>query len=314
VLSSAARPAATIAVSTFTAGSSTGRSGGLIVAGMLLALTDRLMPPLHAPDAWRVASTWLLLPNILLAGFLFHASGASPGLLPHSATGRMRDAIAWMMTGMMKEPRVFAGHLLASCAVITIVQSGGAWAPSILQRAFALSPSIAAPLFGVIVLACAPIGHLASGRHMARAATWSAPASLMIGGSAVASMCCLLLMLASDALGAAIGLCGLTVGGGAAAAAAMIGFQQLTTPDVRLPASAVYMSAVGVAGYGVGPLLTGGLSDVIGPEQNGIARALLLTPASAPVVVVPGVLLASGRWQRVRSQARSGMTDEQATA
>ena len=310
VLSSATRPAATIAVSTFTAGSSSGRSGGLIAGGLLLALVTRLMSPPHAQDAWRIASLWLLLPNILLAGFLFRASGASTGLLPDSSTGGMRDAIA----GMMKEPRVFGGHLLASCAVITIVQSGGAWAPSILHRTFALSPSMAALLFGVIVLACAPVGHLAAGRHIARAGHWSAPASLMIGGSVLASTCCLLLTWAGSATGAAIGLCGLTVGGGAAAAAAMIGFQQLTTPDVRLPASAVYMTAVGLAGYGVGPLLTGALSDVIGPSQNGLAQALLLTTGLSSMIVMSGVTLASGRWQRVRSQAQAGVRDEPAAA
>jgi MFS family permease len=275
ILSISSHPQPSVAISAMTTGSATGRSGGLLVGGALLLIAVQANLAGLAP--WRVASLAMILPNLVLALALL---GRANLKAPHAAapTAGLGPTLR-----VLSRARLFhASYLVAAAAAIVVVQAEGAWAPTLLHRDYGLSVAGSAMAVGVIVLVAAPIGHLGAGRAVAamkREATW--PHGLVLLGLAATLLSAVLLLQASHLIVALAALAGFSVGGGFAAAAALIGFQPAFPAEQRFVANTLFLGAVTLAGYGLGPLLTGMLSDSLGHSELTLSLAILTGGACA---------------------------------
>lgn len=294
VLALAARPSPPVAVSIFTTGSATGRSLGLLAGGLLLALSAPIAAYGFAP--WRLASIALIAPNLVLAAILLvmarahdiSGGSAADGASLRGALRRMRASAA-----------AFGWHFLAAAGIIMITQSGAAWAPSILNRAFALEPASAAALTGFAVLIGAPVGNLTAGwvaaRRMERG---GAPGAMMVFGVAVALGACAMLALSPFLWLGFAAVAALTAGGSFAAAAALIGLQPMLLARHRLASNALFMAIVTLVGLGLGPLLTGLFSDLLA-RPGGLGLALCGAVACAGALVLLGAAKGTLPWRRL---------------
>ncbi|TZG24986.1 MFS transporter [Sphingomonas montanisoli] len=291
LLSASITPPAPLAISAFTTGSASGRSGGLLIGGALLlglgSLTLAIAP-------WRIASIVLLLPNLLLALLLWRMSRRAAEA--HVPTPGLGSGLRWI--GSVRS--TFLGHVVASAGVLMIVQAIGAWAPSILNRQFGLSTAGSAMLAGVAVLVGVPIGHLAAGRFASRPGfVRSGPAPLMIGGVLIALAGCAGLHAAGGLAGAFLALVVMIGGGGIAAATSLIGLQLMVPPRERLSVNALFLAVTTAFGYAVGPWLTGWLSDAIAGDGHALDYALLLLVAGSAVLVAVSAASASAGWRQL---------------
>lgn len=291
LLSRSIAPPAPLAISAFTTGSASGRSGGLLLGGALLLGVGGLM---SAVAPWRIASLALLLPNILLALLLWRLSRRSAEA--HVPTPGLGSGLRWI--GSVRS--TFLAHVVASAGVLMIVQAIGAWAPSILNRQFGLGTAGSAMLAGAAVLVGVPIGHLGAGRIASRDAfVRSGPAPLMISGSLIALAGCAGLHAATGLVGATVALVVMIGGGGIAAATSLIGLQLMVPPRERLAVNALFLAITTAFGYAAGPWLTGWLSDAIARDGNALAYALLLLVAGAAILVAVSAASASAGWRRL---------------
>lgn len=299
VLSRQPRPATAIAA--FTAGSSGGRSGGLLIVGLLLTLatTGATVGPLGGWEPWRVASLWLLLPNLLLLLLLRRVRFDAP------ARGRDDASASAAWAWLRHRRRAFGAHGIAAAAAVLIVQSGGAWASSIVHRGdWGLTPGTAAIVTGAAILLAGPGGHLLTGLLFSRA-RGLAPGPVMVAGAGVAVGGCLLLALAPSLPAALLAVAVLSAGGGMATGAALIGLQPMLAPAHRLPVNAAYFAMVSLVGFGIGPLVTGLASDRLGD----LAAALAAVATGATVVVIAAALAGTTAWRQVVAvrEERDGM-------
>ncbi|WP_164857225.1 MFS transporter [Sphingomonas crocodyli] len=291
LLSRSIKPPAPLAISAFTTGSASGRSGGLLLGGALLLAVGGLALPV-AP--WRIASLALLIPNILLALMLWRLSRRA--IEAHVPAPGLGSGLRWI--GSVRT--TFLGHMIASAGILMIAQAIGAWAPSILNREFGLTTAGSAMLAGAAVLIGVPIGHLAAGRLASRAHFLrSGPAPLMIGGSLIAFVGCIALHAATSLAGATIALVVMIAGGGVAAATSLIGLQLMVPPRERLSVNALFLAVTTAFGYAIGPWLTGWLSDAIEHDGHALAFALLLLVAGAAALVFVAAISASAGWRRL---------------
>src|SRR3546814_18161546 len=78
-----------------------------------------------------------------------------------------------------------------------------------------------------------------------------------------------------------LALAGFSAGGGFAAAAALIGLQPVIPAEQRFVANTLFIGAVTLAGYGIGPWLTGTLSDSLVTHKTPAFLDLLTAAAFA---------------------------------
>lgn len=180
-----------------------------------------------------------------------------------------------------------------------MIQATAAWSPSILNRSFSLAPAQAALAAGAVALTFAPIGHLGGGWILGSPLGRRFGAGpLVAAGMALALVSVVGLVAARGLAMAAAGPAGLTIGGGFAAVIALVEVQALTEPRLRAQVGAVYLAFVSLIGVGLGPLLTGIVSDHGGAGPGGLAWALAAVVSGAAIVVAGVVLLCAGAWRR----------------
>lgn len=290
LLSVSNHPRPSVAISALTTGSSTGRSGGLLLGGALLVLASGFAATTGI-EAWRLATLAIVLPNFLVAFALLRRSSMPVPLTPSSAHGLART---WRT--MARSPGFFLSYFITAAAAIVIVQAEGAWAPTILHRRFGWGVADSAMAVGVIVLLCAPLGHLAAGRVVARRAGAQAwPHGLIAAGLVLTLLSALLLLKTSHVGLALIALGGFSAGGGFAAAAALIGLQSMVIAEQRFAANTIFLSTVTMTGYGLGPWLTGVVSDNLGDHDLRLALALITLGAAT----VAGLGALAGRFVKL---------------
>lgn len=268
-------------LSLFTAGSAAGRSAALLLGGGILSV---LGPQLAAGfESWRVMCVIMIAPNLILSLLLLRGF-RSGQVAPRRGTG-LPEAIR----AVLAAPRRLVSLAFVGAGTVLVVQTAGAWAPTILHRDHALGVPESALVFGGIVLLFAPAGHLlsgwlAGGRRPVDLGWVLVIALLIAAGFAVA------LALAGGLVAAVIALIGLTLMGGMAVAMSMILFQgQIDTP-YRGSVGALFLATTSTIGLGVGPWITGALSDRLGPE-HGLAWALaIVVGIAAAGVGVLGVM------------------------
>ncbi|MFA4892714.1 MFS transporter [Brevundimonas sp.] len=280
------------ALSTFTTGSATGRSAALLLGGAALAMVAGRS--LAGLEPWRAASLMLVLPNLVLIALLvWKARG-------HEVIGReprqgLGDAFRLLRTRW----RVFAPLLIIGAGAVMVIQATAAWSPSILNRGLGLSPAHAALVAGGVALTFAPVGHLGGGWTLGSAFGRRLGAGPPLAAGMALALAGVLVLAAARVLpAAAAGLAALTIGGGFAAVIALVEVQALTEPRLRPQVGAVYLAFVSLVGVGLGPLLTGVVSDHGATGPGGLAVALAVVVGAAAVVVAGVALTFAGPWRR----------------
>ena len=105
----------------------------------------------------------------------------------------------------------------------------------------------------------------------------------------------LLLLKTSNVGLAMLALGGFSAGGGFAAAAALIGLQSMVIAEQRFAANTIFLSTVTMTGYGLGPWLTGVVSDNLGDHDLRLALALITLGAAT----VAGLGALAGRFVKL---------------
>lgn len=292
------------ALSTFTTGSATGSSAALLVGGAVLAVMAG--QTLFGLDPWRTASLALMVPNLILATLLWRsASRAQPVILED------RPGLGAALRLIGRERGTLVPIMAAGVGCILAVQAAGAWGISILHRGFDLTPATAALAAGVGVLIAAPIGHLGGGWTLGSVIGQRVGAGrLMAAGMALAALAALGIAVSGSATMAVVGLAGLKAGCGFAAVIVLIEIQAQTEPRLRPQVGAIFLALISLVGVGLGPLITGVISDHGLSGPTGLAWSLtIVTGGSAALVIALGLTFAD-RWRR---RAGSGVDRAEAT-
>lgn len=290
-------------IAVFTAGSSTGRSGGLLLGGALMLLAGAAgLGAVLAP--WRAAALALLLPNLLLAA-VFLRWRAAP--VAESARPGLMATLAWFR----RWPATAGLYGAAACGVIVIVQSLGAWAPSILGRQFAVTTAEAGLLTGLAVLIGAPLGHLAAGRVAAGARFAARGPGSGLAAAALTAIAAALGLLVAPGLPAALAwITLLAAAGGFGAAAVLMGLQPLVPPSLHRGANSLFFVLITLVGTAGGPLVTGAVSDLLDPAGDRLTLSLAVVVASAGTVVALAALTGAAGWRRLAARVETGPDPE----
>jgi len=269
------------AVSKFSTGSALGRSGALLIGGLILGAAAATVSG-HGLTPWRVLFLLSALPNLVVAtAFALRPAAPLPAMSPEATLiGRWRSVLA-------ERPGLILAQIAGACCVVLVIQATAAWMPSALNRMAGFSPAESALVAGAIVLVGAPIGHLGGGMLVDRARgrghspVWICALALL-GGVASAAF----LSVPNSIPALEFGFLLVTVFGGAAGAAALGCFQMILSEGTYGTGNAIYLALVNLVGLGIGPPLVGLLSDrVFGPTHLGLAIF--------GVVVVVGLIGAS---------------------
>lgn len=288
------------AVAGFTSGATIGRSTALLLGGALLtglSLTSGLGGLSTPTPAWRALFIIGVLPNLLLAALLLRRR-EPPGAPRNEAKA---DGLgAWLR----RTPLALGLHLTLSSAAILLTQSVAVWAPSVFVRSAGITPGTAALWTGVVVLAAAPLGHMTGGLLVDRARKAGRPPTTPLAAVF------LLVVPAAAGLGWAQGLLPLaaayfvlTVVVGAAAVAALAGYQPLVPPKLRGEGNAIYFAVVSLVGLGLGPPLVGAVSDRLGAGPRDLLLALAATTAAVALPAAAASLASAAGWMKAASKA-----------
>ena len=284
------------AVSMFTAGSAVGRSGALFLGGaVMLAIGGGTVLGL-AP--WRAASLLLVLPNVLLVVGLLLLSRRQDRPVAEPSSG-LNDAVLWTAGPGRRVLSLF----IAGAGCVLAVQSAGAWLPSIFHRQFGLSVPDAAVLVGATILVAAPAGHLSAGWLLGRTGSGRLnPGRVLAAGLLLAVLAAGALLLSESVLVAVAALALFVAGSGLAAAAPLIALQATMPDRLRGGVNALYLAGVSVVGVGLGPWITGVLSDQHVSSETGLTLALVQVVAVVAGVIVPLALWTGRRWTAAVAQ------------
>lgn len=279
-------------LSTFTTGSAVGRSAALLIGGGALAMMAG--QGLNGLEPWQTASLALVAPNLILIALLWRAS---LNVVP--PTGDPRQGMGAAFRLIRGHANGLAGVMAAGAFAVLAVQAAGAWAASILNRGFDLAPADAALAAGVVVLVFAPVGHLGAGWMLGSGRGRRLGAGLMmIAGMAVAVTGGLILAMADTTAAALVGLAALTAGAGAAAVVSLIEVQSLTEMGLRAQVGAIFLALISFVGVGMGPLLTGMVSDLGVSGAGGLAWSLAAVTAAAAAGVTVLAVVFGERWRQ----------------
>lgn len=279
------------AMAVFTAGAVVGRGLALLAGGAALALLARWAPSM-AQAHWRLLFLVMTVPNLILMVWLVW--GREP---MQASVAASSGVLGEMLAAFHQRPGTMCAYLLASGASVLVVQSIGAWAPSVLHREHALSPAAAALTFGVALLVASPLGHLLAGLLVDKRRQRVTPMAIVavalllvvpvlwrIPDATSATQACALLALAS-------------LLGGTAAVAALAGLPSMLSAPVRDMGLRLFLTFTTLVGVALGPYMAGVVSDGLGMGGLGLSIALYKVCSFAAAAGVATALLASSGWR-----------------
>ena len=271
-------------LSALTAAATLGRSVALLAGGAVLAwLTARgglTLPGLDPLAPWQALFVLAGLANLPLALLILrirtsrHAAAPRRGQEsrgPHGSS--LRGAVAWIR----RRRRAYLPHAAAATAAVLMTQTLTAWAPTFYVRAFGFSPAESGLRLGLLALIAAPLGHAAGGFALDRlrsAGRADAAPLLLALGLILAVPVTALVSLSPDLSLSLLGFAGLVALLGFTSPPGLAGIQILTPRRLRGRVNALFLATVTLAGFGLGPLLVGLLSDHVFGEA-GLGFALL---------------------------------------
>lgn len=283
------RPAArSIALSTFVGGSALGRSVALLIAGLVLA--GLAAAGIDATQGWRLLFVATALPNIALivvvarllpSGAPVSESPVAEPVMPRSNWERAECDGA--STGML------AAFFVVAVMPLLVIQSVAAWMPSVLVRGGDFTQPAAATFLGAIYVVFAPGSAFLGGFVIRRYPSLLSNASgAIVAGLVVAVPFVVAAALAHDAWVIGTGMIGLTLALGVAAFIALYEVQRLAGEARRGRVGAAFLATTTLVAVGLGPLLTGLLSDLGRGVSGGLGGALVFVAVFACVVAILG--------------------------
>ena len=280
----------------FTAGSAAGRSLALLVGGLALALLTQWVPA-SALAHWRLLFLAMAAPNLILVVLLLRCREQPP--LSPAPAATLRQILAWLR----QRPALMGLYLGGGVGSVLVVQTVGAWAPSVLNREQGMIPADAALAFGAALLVAAPLGHLIAGALVDLRGKRLTPMTVVAGGLLLAVPLLWAVPRAESAT-VACGLLALTsLAGGSAAVAALVGLPPMLPARLRDAAVRLFLVFITVAGVGLGPFAAGWVSDGLGEGGRGLSTALCLVCLSAAAFGIVSALLARGGWRQVVAES-----------
>ncbi len=285
------------ALSVYSVGVYFGSGLAFIIGGAVIQLVTRapdiVLPLVGTVRPWQLTFICVGLPGLLIALWIFTIRepgrrnlGSAPG-----AVMPVRDVLGFIWARRSAYGAHFVGFSLLALAFNAIV----IWSPAFLGRVFNFTASEAGYALGLIILVFGSTGIIAGGWLAdTLAERGRQDAMLRVGIIAAAGMTpfAIIAPLVPSATGVLILYCPLmffsSFGFGAAAAA----LQLITPNEMRGQVSAVYLFMINLIGIGLGPFLTGRITDVVFADEQAVGLSIaIVAGCSAPVAAL---VLASG--------------------
>ena len=281
----------------FTAGAAAGRSLSLLLGGAALALFAKWLPD-SALAHWRLLFLAMAAPNLLLIVLLWQ----------HPEPSLMRSAPSKQLFGQMLasfRDRSWATvmYLCGAGASVLVVQTIGAWAPSVLHREHGLTPAMASLVFGASLLVASPIGHFIGGALVDKRGEKLPPTSIVSGALLLVVPVLWAIPIATSPIAACVFLALASLIGGTAALAALAGLPAMLSPPLRDAGLRVFLAFITVTGVALGPLMAGMVSDGLGLGGHRLSLALNIVCIGAAIAGIVAALLARNAWRSVAMEA-----------
>ncbi len=274
----------------FTAGVSLGAGLALVLGGMLIGLAQAGLGwlPLIGP-VFEGRAVWQTV--LILAGLLGIPLAALILLLPEPPRAPGEGTAERLLPYLRDHKRLFSTMLLGASLLYIFSYALSAWLPSLFVRGFGWTPPEVGLRTGLLVLAGALIGNVASGAiATALIARGRAHGTLltMVAGATLLAPLAIAGPLAGNAAWALTATGAIYFGIALCFGVASASFVAVTPPALRGRMAALYLSAGNLLGMGLGPpsvgwLLDRGLGD---PSKVGAAIAIVAT-----LTVTSGALL-----------------------
>ncbi|HUB92294.1 MAG TPA: MFS transporter [Dyella sp.] len=276
----------------FTAGASAGRSLSLLLGGAALALFAKWLPA-SAFTHWRLLFLVMAAPNLVLIVLLL--CRAEPcSALPATRT----PVFSQMFASFRERPVMMSAYLCGAAASVLVVQTVGAWAPSVLHRQQGLTPAAAALVFGAALLVASPFGHFIAGTLVDKRGEKLSPTSIVAGALLLVIPVIAVMPFAHSAVTACLLFALASLIGGTAAVAALAGLPDLLDPSLHDVGLRVFLAFITVVGVALGPFMAGVVSDGLGMGGHGLSWALSRVCVTAAIVGIVAACLARTSWRR----------------
>jgi MFS family permease len=311
IADAAPRDALARAMTRYTLASTSGRTGAMLIAGALIAAiaaTGWVVPGVAAP--WRAIFLISAIPNgvmiVAIAGLVAPGPSASSGVEksgPSTSSGRTVAEASVPQPGW----RRLTGGFATAVAPILVIQSIGIWYPTLLVRLGGWRAADAAMAAGGATLIAALAGQWLGARWIDRHAV-SRRAPVVVNGGAI--------LIAGLAIGGSVrfgtgwavaGLAMADAALGVATVASLAAIQLIVPPGSRRRGNGLFFAVVTLIGAGLGPLLTGLISDTGGASGTTLANGLVAVAVTALALAIGGHLL-GGRSIGYRT-VRAALTD-----
>lgn len=279
-------------IAIFTAAAVIGRGSAALLGGVALTMLSRWESASYLPH-WRLLFLATAVPNFALIVLLVHRDELSPA----SSPPRSR-IFGSLMDTLRQHPALMCAYVLSACASVLIVQTIGAWAPSVLHREQGLVPGTAAFVFGASLLAASPLGHMLAGTLVDMRIRRLSP-------MAVAALALLLAvpllweMPRAQSPAIACGLFALTsLVGGTAAVAALAGVPWLLPAPLRDVGLRLFLAIITLLGFSLGPFMAGVVSDGLGLGGHHLSLALCQVCVPVALAGTAAAAIANLFWRR----------------
>lgn len=277
----------------FTMASSAGRSLSLLLGGATLALLAKWTPA-SAAVHWRWLFLVMAAPNMVLILFLLRRVEYS-----YTPSPPLGDVVREMLASLRDRRWEMAMYLCGAGASVLVIQTIGAWAPSVLHREQGLSPATAALAFGVALLIASPLANVIAGTLVDKRGETLPPMTIMAAALLLvvpvlwaipwplpAAVTCVLLALA-------------WLIGAIAAVAMLVGLPSMLSRSLHDMGLRVFLTFITVVGVALGPLMAGVVSDGMHMGEHGLSLGLSEVCLGAAVVGMVAALLARSSGRRL---------------
>ena len=281
------------ALSVYSAGVYLGSGLAFIIGGAVIQLVlntpDVSLPVIGAVSAWQLTFVYVGLPGLLVSLWIFTIREPGRRNIGH-ADAAAAIPIRQVLRFIGSAWRTYAAHFFGFSLLVLVFNAMIIWSPAFLARVHGLSASTAGYSLGVIIAVFGSSGIVAGG--------WLADvlgkrgysdATMRTGIIAAIGLTPFVILLpfmpnASLTLMLYAPLMFISSFGFGAAVAAL----QLITPnEMRGQISAVYLFIINLIGIGLGPLLTGWITDVLFANEAAVGFSIALVGGiSAPIAAL----------------------------
>ncbi|GGA31373.1 MFS transporter [Dyella nitratireducens] len=281
----------------FTAASSAGHSLSMLLGGATLALLAK-WTSVPAAAHWRWLFLVMAAPNAVLILLLLRRAERpyAPSLPPGRVFSQMRAAFR-------ESPWVMSMYLCGAGASMLVIQSIGAWAPSVLHREQGLTPATAALVFGASLLVAAPLANFIAGTLVDKRGEKLPPMTIMAVLLLMAVPVFWFIPWSTSAVAACVLLTAAWLIGAIAAVTLLVGLPSMLSAPLHDMGLRVFLTFVTVVGVALGPLIAGVVSDGMHLGTHGLSWGLSEVCLGAAIVGIVAALLSRSIGQRVAIEA-----------